>query len=241
MLGKFFGIGIGPGDPELLTVKAVRLLAESDIIYVPKARTKAESLARKIVAGYVDSEEKFCEIEFTMGKTPEELKRNYDLTAQKIIEDLRQGKKVVYLTLGDPMFYSTYIYLTKALDRNCPDIPIETVPGIPSFGAAAALANISLAEKNERIIILPIPEDLSELKDMLKEYDTLILLKVAKKLVEVIDLLEECNGLDNSVFVSHAGLENQRIERDLRKLRTQEKDQGYLSIIIVKPCKEGQK
>jgi len=75
MWGRFFGIGIGPGDPELLTVKAVRLLAESDVIYVPKARTKAESLARKIVAGYVDSEEKFCEVEFTMGKTAKELKK----------------------------------------------------------------------------------------------------------------------------------------------------------------------
>ena len=238
MWGRFFGIGIGPGDPELLTVKAVRLLAESDVIYVPKARTKAESLARKIVAGYVDSEEKFCEVEFTMGKTAKELKSSYDLSAQRIIGDLRQGKQVAYLTLGDPMLYSTYIYLTEALRRQCPDIAIETVPGIPSFGAAAALANISLAEKNERVIILPVPEDLTDLKNILRRFDTVILLKVAKKLAEVIDLLGECDCINNAVFISHAGLENQTIERDLKRLRLEENEQGYLSIIIVKRPRE---
>ena len=238
MWGRFFGIGIGPGDPELLTVKAVRLLAEADVIYVPKARTKAESLARKIVAGYVDSEEKFCEVEFTMGKTAKELKSSYDLSAQRIIGDLRQGKQVAYLTLGDPMLYSTYIYLTEALRRQCPDIAIETVPGIPSFGAAAALANISLAEKNERVIILPVPEDLTDLKNILRRFDTVILLKVAKKLAEVIDLLGECDCINNAVFISHAGLENQTIERDLKRLRLEENEQGYLSIIIVKRPRE---
>jgi len=238
MWGRFFGIGIGPGDPELLTVKAVRLLAESDVIYVPKARTKAESLARKIVAGYVDSEEKFCEVEFTMGKTAKELKSSYDLSARRIIGDLRQGKQVAYLTLGDPMLYSTYIYLTEALRRQCPDIAIETVPGIPSFGAAAALANISLAEKNERVIILPVPEDLTDLKNILRRFDTVILLKVAKKLAEVIDLLGECDCINNAVFISHAGLENQTIERDLKRLRLEENEQGYLSIIIVKRPRE---
>jgi len=238
MWGRFFGIGIGPGDPELLTVKAVRLLAESDVIYVPKARTKAESLARKIVAGYVDSEEKFCEVEFTMGKTAKELKSSYDLSARRIIGDLRQGKQVAYLTLGDPMLYSTYIYLTEALRRQCPDIAIETVPGIPSFGAAAALANISLAEKNGRVIILPVPEDLTDLKNILRRFDTVILLKVAKKLAEVIDLLGECDCINNAVFISHAGLENQTIERDLKRLRLEENEQGYLSIIIVKRPRE---
>jgi len=238
MWGRFFGIGIGPGDPELLTVKAVRLLAESDVIYVPKARTKAESLARKIVAGYVDSEEKFCEVELTMGKTAKELKSSYDLSARRIIGDLRQGKQVAYLTLGDPMLYSTYIYLTEALRRQCPDIAIETVPGIPSFGAAAALANISLAEKNERVIILPVPEDLTDLKNILRRFDTVILLKVAKKLAEVIDLLGECDCINNAVFISHAGLENQTIERDLKRLRLEENEQGYLSIIIVKRPRE---
>jgi len=173
-----------------------------------------------------------------MGKTAKELKSSYDLSARRIIGDLRQGKQVAYLTLGDPMLYSTYIYLTEALRRQCPDIAIETVPGIPSFGAAAALANISLAEKNERVIILPVPEDLTDLKNILRRFDTVILLKVAKKLAEVIDLLGECDCINNAVFISHAGLENQTIERDLKRLRLEENEQGYLSIIIVKRPRE---
>jgi precorrin-2/cobalt-factor-2 C20-methyltransferase len=232
--GSFFGIGIGPGDPELLTVKAVRLLAESDVIYVPKARIKAESLARKIVAPYVSDENKFRELEFTMGKTAEELKIYYDHSAQMILKELEQGKKVVYLTLGDPMLYSTYIYLTQALKRKCPSMSIETVPGISSFGAAAALANVSLAEKNERIIILPVPEDLSDLKGILEEFNTVILLKIAKQLPGLIALLEEIDRLKDAVFISQVGLEGQRVIRDLKQLPQLEKEPGYLSLIIIK-------
>ena len=237
--GECYGVGIGPGDPELLTVKAVRLIEEADVIYVPKAKSKEESLAREIVKGFVQDNGKFKELEFPMVRGDETLKARYDESAKAILEDLRRGLKVIYLTLGDPLVYSTYIYLIEAIKRLCPEIDIQTVPGISSYSAAASLVNVPLGEKNERVAIVSVSEDLSPLEKILKENHTTILMKVAKKLKGIIDLLEKMNLIETSVFVSHVGLEGEYVERDLRRLSNSDEKMGYLSIIIVKNKRAG--
>ena len=231
---SFYGIGVGPGDPELLTVKAVRLIEEADVIYVPRAKTKDESLARDIVQKYVKDNGKFKELEFPMVRGDKTLKARYDESARSIFKDLKDGKKVVYLTLGDPLVYSTYIYLIEAIKNMSPEINIQTVPGISSYSAAASLVNVPLGEKNERVAIVSISDDLSSLEKILKENETVILMKVAKKLDAIIDLLDKMGLIKTSVFVSHVGLEGEYVERDLKRLYNSDEKIGYLSIIIVK-------
>ena len=154
MTGKLYGLGVGPGDPELLTVKALRLVKESDVIAVPGAVAE-ESVAYKIVKGvYGELDEKtLIPIPMPMTKDPAVLEENHRKAADTIEELLKQGKQVAFLTLGDPTVYSTYLYVHKRiLERG---YEVEIVSGIPSFCAVAATLNMGLVEMAEPLHVIP--------------------------------------------------------------------------------------
>lgn len=226
-------MGIGPGDPQLITLKAASILKETESIFVPRAQTKEESKAKEIAAHLISPEAKVVELVFPMVKDPDLLMKAWKGSIEKISEELRQGKNVAYLTLGDPFLYSTYIYVIKGLKEVLPEVEIETIPGITSFSAAAALAGFPLAEGDEKVAIVSVSDDISCLRKILEEFETVVLMKVAKKLQEIIHLLEEMNLLEGAVLVSRVGLKGERIEYDLRRLKGQSEKEGYLSIILV--------
>lgn len=229
--GNFYGIGIGPGDPELLTIKAVQRIKDADCIFVPRASIKDESIALEIVKGLI-TEKEVCEQVYPMTRDKDILTDAWAKAAKEIAEKIETGINVAYLTIGDPFTFSTYIYLLQNLTRLIPPERIETIPGITSYNAAACMANFPLLEGEERLAVVPVSMDVQQLRHILHSFDTVVLMKVSKRLDSVIELLEELNLINSSLFASYVGHKDSFMTRDLIPLKGKEK--GYMSVIIVK-------
>lgn len=230
----FYGIGVGPGDPELLTLKAFNILNRVDIIFAPKAKSKDDSLAREVIENILDKKKEFIELEFPMTKDKEELKKRYKNSAKIIVQKINSGQRTAYLTIGDPLLYSTYIYLIEALKEISPSLIIETIPGISAFSAVAARFSYSMAEKNEKICICPVPDDLNDLKKTIMDHDTIVIMKVAKKLPKVVKLLQEMGHSQNAIFGSRVGMAGEKLVKGFADNTSLSEKEGYLSTIIVR-------
>ncbi len=233
----FYGIGVGPGDPELLTLKAVNILNSVDIIFAPKARIKDDSIAREIVENVLNKEKEFIELEFPMTKDKEELEKRYKKSAEIILQKINDGNQVAYLTIGDPLLYSTYIYLLGALKESAPDLTIETIPGISAYSAVAARFSYSMAEKNEKVCICPVPAEMNDLKKIILNHDTIVLMKVAKKLPELVKLLHRMGLAQDAIFGSHVGMAGEKLIEGFNHNASFSEKEGYLSTIIVRKRK----
>jgi precorrin-2/cobalt-factor-2 C20-methyltransferase len=232
--GTLYGIGVGPGDPDLITVKGANILAGSAHIFVPKARKGAESVALGIAQKHINPQAEIHEILFPMTTDRVELEKRWEESAEAIAGVLETGADACFLTLGDALLYSTYIYMLRALRRKIPDVRVVTVPGITAFSAAASLAEFPVGEAKEPVTIVPTADDLEDVRRAISAGGTVVLMKIGKRLNQILDLLEEAGAMENGVFVSHAGMDAQRIESDLRSLRGQDAEAGYLSIILIR-------
>ena len=233
--GNFYGIGLGPGDPELLTLKAIHTIQKVDCIFVPRSDTKEDSLALEIVKDHVKGK-KVIEQVYPMTKDKRTLNAAWIKAAEEISAEVLAGYDVAYLTLGDPMTFSTYIYLLRQLDTMLPSETIHTIPGITSYNAAASVANFPLLAGDEKLAVIPIPKDTMELRPILVTFDTVVLMKVAKKLDEVIQLLEEMKLTENALFASYVGQKNAYFTCDLVSLKGS--GRGYMSVLIVKRTRQ---
>jgi precorrin-2/cobalt-factor-2 C20-methyltransferase len=232
--GTLYGIGVGPGDPDLITVKGAAILGRSAHVFVPKARTSAESVALSIAQRYVSPSAAIHEILFPMTTDRSELLARWEESARAVAQVLQTGMDACFLTLGDTFLYSTYIYLLRALRDLIPDVRVVTVPGITAFSAAAAVAEFPVGEGKETVTIVPTADDLDSVRTALQGGGTVVLMKIGKRLPQILDLLEESDSIDRSAFVSHVGMENELIETDLSRLRTDDPEKrGYLSILLV--------
>jgi len=244
MAGKLSVIGIGPGDPELLTLKAVRIIKESNVLCVPKGREEGISLALSIAGKAVKLEGKeIIEAHFPMMKTRKQstehrtqnadnmLDVKWDETAGNILERLRQGADVAFLTLGDPTIYSTFFYLYEKLLKLQPDLNIEIVPGVSSINASAARANMYLGLGNDSIAVLP-ANYMDNLKATLETFNTVVLMKVNKVLNKIVDLLDEMDLVDKAVCISRVGMSDEQVIDNIRDIKQEELN--YFSMIIVR-------
>ena len=231
--GNFYGIGVGPGDPELITVKGMKILSRCKRVFVPKARIKSESIAQKVASAYIREDAEIREVLFPMVEDKEVLRKHWADSAAKILKALSSGEDACFLTLGDALLYSTYIYLVRALRDKAPQLNISTVPGITAFSAAAALTNFSIGESRNPVTIIPMSDDLDQLDQSLNGNGTIVLMKVGKRLPDIIPILERKNLLSSSVFVARAGLEGEKIVTDLNTIQDVDAKTGYLSIILV--------
>ncbi len=229
--GNFYGIGLGPGDPNLLTMKAIQTIQRVDRIFVPKSDTKEDSLALEIVKEYV-KEKRVIEQVYPMTKDKSILNAAWLRAAEEVYAEVSKGHDVAYLTLGDPMTFSTYIYLLHHLNTMLPSHVIHTIPGITSYNAAACMANYPLLTGDERLAVIPVPRDIAELRPVLETFDTVVMMKVAKKLDEVIQLIEEMNLSENALFASYIGQKDAYLTCDLVSLKGS--GRGYMSVLIVK-------
>lgn len=232
--GTLYGIGIGPGDPDLITVKAARMLGEAKHVFVPKARKGMESLALTIARKHINPDAEIHEILFPMTTDREELEAHWEESARIVGKTLETGEDACFLTLGDALLYSTYIYLLRALKRSSPGTHVVTIPGITAFSAAAALADFPVGQGKEPVTIIPTADDLEAVRHAVGSGGTVILMKIGKRLGGILDILKNAKALGRSVFVSHVGMDDQRIETDLTKLRGEDADTGYMSIILVR-------
>ncbi len=229
MAGKIYGVGVGPGDPELMTLKAVRLIEEADVLAIP-SRNRESCVAYKIAAGAVKglSEKEILPVVFPMTKDEAVLKKSHEQGARVVSELLDQGKMVVFLTLGDPTVYSTYLYLHKRLAFM--GYEAEIVSGVPSFCAAAAKLSISLGEGAESIHILPGSYPVEE---GLTLSGTKVLMKSGKQLKRVKQLL--LSRGEHAMLAENCGMDGERLAHETEGIP---EDAGYYSLVIVKDREE---
>lgn len=228
MQGKFYGIGVGPGDPELLTYKAVRLLGEVDVVAVPVAGSGKKSTAYRIAGRFIGESCRVLEIDFPMTHERSKLEEAWETGREMISTALNRGESVAFITLGDPMLYSTYIYLYHHLQQA--GYAVFTVPGINSFSAAAAAAGVPLTFGDEKMAILP-GNAVMELSDEdLEGFQTLAVFKVANYYEQVVERLEQAGRLKGSVLVINCGQPGERIVSDLKSVLGEKL--SYFSLII---------
>ena len=228
MQGKLYGVGVGPGDPELLTLKALRLIKENEIIAVPGKDILA-SVAYQIVKGaYEDLDKKtLIPVAMPMTKDPQVLKANHDKAADQVEDYLREGKNVVFLTLGDTTVYSTYLYVHKRiLERG---YGAEIVSGITSFCAVAARLNMGLVEADQPLHVIPATYKAQEMDEILKLPGTKVLMKTGKKMKQVKESIEKSG--QKAVMIENCGMPSEKIYRSAEEIP---EDSGYYSLIIVK-------
>ncbi len=203
MAGRFIGIGVGPGDPELITLKAVKALQAADIICIPKSHANKPSLAFTMVKNILDQRKQPAEIlELIFPMTKDELgnKALWTKNAGIIAEKVASGKVIAFITLGDPMFYSTFIYLYQSLKEEYPKLHLEIIPGVTSLTACAASAKIPLAEKEEVVSVIPSDFDTKLIEETAKHADNLVFIKCAYRLKELIPIVERSGFKENSTI-----------------------------------------
>jgi precorrin-2/cobalt-factor-2 C20-methyltransferase len=232
MTGKLYGVGVGPGDPELMTLKAVRIIRECDVIAVPDTgdnEMTALSIAQKALPEI--SCKKIISLALPMSRDPKLLAASHTRAANQVTRLLLDGCNVAFLTLGDPTVYSTYMYVHKIVLEM--DGQAEIVPGVPSFCAAAARLGISLAEGGEALHILPGSyQGISEGLDLA---GTKVLMKTGKSFEKLKLELESKGMLKRAKMVQRCGMKGERVFDDLAQA---EAEASYFSIIIVKDAKE---
>jgi precorrin-2/cobalt-factor-2 C20-methyltransferase len=231
-MGRLYGIGLGPGDPELVTVKASRLLGSVSWVFAPKADDALGSIAKGIALSHVAPTTKLVELVYPMTRDVEILERHWGAAAATIADVLRGGDDAAFITLGDPMLYSTCAYLVRALRRVVPEVAIEIVPGITSFCASAALTGFVLGEKDSKLLVAPAPDSLVELEQMTRQGGRLVLMKVGSRLPRLVDWLRVLGLLERSCLVSRAGLAGQRVFSNVEPGAELEQ-LGYLSTLLV--------
>ena len=203
MVGKLIGIGVGPGDPELITVKAAKALKTVNVICVPKAHADKPSMALGMIKDILDEREsppEVLKLVFPMTKDELGLKKSWAKNAGIIADKVKKGSTLAFITVGDPMFYSTFIYLCQSMKEEYPEIELEIIPGVTSLTACAASSKIALAEKEEVVTIIPSDLDPKLIEETAKHADTLILMKCAHRLKDVAPILERAGFAKNSTI-----------------------------------------
>ena len=229
-MAKLYGVGVGPGDPSLITIKARDIIASADVICVPKAKHEGESIALKIVSPYLENQH-ILEVTMPMTKDKEILRQSWVFAAGEVIKCLQDGKTVVFPTLGDVTIYSTFGYLADAVQEIMPEAEIEMIPGITSFSAAAAKLNMRLTEGSEPLVIVPDIEETS-LNEIFPKFSNAVLMKISAYWQELKDTLSGSNA--EAVIVSRIGQQGENVNRNIEAL-TEKPD--YLSLAIVKKKK----
>jgi precorrin-2/cobalt-factor-2 C20-methyltransferase len=231
MQGKLYGIGVGPGDPELLTIKAKNLLDRINTIIVPVKEAGEESTALKIMEGVVDTSSKtVVKVVFKMDKDIEKRKESRKTACAKIEEILKRGEDAAMITLGDVAVYSTYMYVNQFMKNR--GFETEIIPGIPSFCSGAAKAQISLMEGNESLAIVPAVKKLDILEEALDRFENVVIMKAGSNIVRIKEILKKRGLLLNTVVVSRAGMEGEYIGPIIDGM-----NYSYFTMMIVKKGK----
>lgn len=230
--GKLIGASLGPGDPELITRRSWAVLQSGARWLYPVKKAEESSYALSIVErGGLAIPADACELVFPMTRDADALLKAWANAAARTVELLAEGRDLVFLVEGDASTFATFGHLARVVRELVPGIEVETIPGVSSFAAAAASAEITLAEEDETLAVIPAAYGVSVISHMLDEFDTLILLKVKPMMDEVLTLLEQRGLLATSCFIEKVGSPDERIVRDLASLKGT--TVNYLSLLLV--------
>lgn len=235
-MGTFYAVGVGPGDPELLTLRAARVLSEVDSIYYPSGARRRGGLARDIVDGLGRPESVYRAVPMPMSRDRSAARGAYGGAAAAIVEELRAGRSAAWITEGDPLFYSTFIHLRDELRGLVPGLRMEIVPGVTSVQAGAARAGFALARLDDRVAIIPAAYGIERLPALLEQFTTVVLMKINRDLDRLLDLLEALPWPSRAVYLERIGQPGERVVTDLASLRGRERH--YFSMVIVQRTPE---
>ena len=239
-LGKFIGIGVGPGPAGFIPVAALDALKMADVIFTPRARSAETSVAQKCLDGLGLDTGRFREVLYNMDSERSHMEEHYEQLASEIAEELRKGSTVAYLTLGDSLTYSTYGYTLAALLKILPNLGHQTFPGITSYAAIASALDFPLGQGKERTLILPCPDDMESLRSEIESHEIIVLMKIGHRLPAVISLLSELKIAEHCVLASRIGLPGEVLCPDLSRLPEDSQSLGYLSTMLIRQNAPGQ-
>jgi len=228
MAQPIYAIGIGTGDPELLTLKAKRLLEESDLVFVPQSSLQGKSVAREVVKHYIP-ESKIKMVYFPMNNVKSDLAERYAELARQMVEACETGITLSYVTMGDPTIFSTSIYLSEQLIAQ--GAVVQHIPGINSINAASTMLGLPLCVKGENFAVYEMPEDVERAVDLIRHHSTTVFMKVNKKLPALMEAVSLSNP-EIAYLVRRMGLDNEMVF-DLTN-SANPPDAAYLSVAVIK-------
>lgn len=232
-LGKLYGVGIGPGDPQLITLKAYDLLSKAPVVCVPQGNKSESGFTWNIIKDIPRSnKQEILNLHFPMTHDAQELQKYWEEATDVIWQKISNGLDCVFVTEGDPLLYGTFVHVYRLLRQRHPNVKIEIVPGISSILAGAAKAQIPLADGDESIAILPATINRKALKLALLNFDTVVLLKVNRSIEPVLNLLREFNLTDKATFISKVTSAEEEIVTNVAQLAGRSVE--YMSLIIVR-------
>jgi precorrin-2/cobalt-factor-2 C20-methyltransferase len=234
--GTLFGIGVGPGDPELVTVKAAKILGQVDIVFAAASTKNHHSLAKDIARPYIPKATPLRMLKFPMTRDKNETRSAWKQHARTIIAALENGQDVAFLTLGDAMTYSTFGYIVKHIKTFAPHLKIETIPGISSYQAAAARLNTPLVEGEESLMVVSGAKGGNRLRAMGNKPENVVFLKAYRNVRDITDAITENGSYQHCVGIKNCGHENEEIIPNIEELKKQ--TPNYWTLIIAKKKRE---
>ena len=230
--GTLFGISIGTGDPELITVKALRILQSCKVVAFPSGVNNRSGIAQRIIQSWLHPQQELLPLDFPYIKSEIELKAAWHKAAEKVWQYLNQGVDICFACLGDISFYSTFTYLAQTIQVQHPMVKIVTVPGVCSPMAIASVLGIPLTVSQQRLAILPAMYSIQELEKTLSWAEVVVLLKVNSVYEQVWQILQQRNLLSTSCIVEKVTFPEQKVYRDLTNYPRL--NLSYFSIMLIK-------
>jgi len=230
--GILYGIGVGPGDPELITIKAVGILKQVDLVFAAASTKNNHSLAVDIARAHIPEKTPVQLLRFPMTRQKDEIRKAWKEHAQTIIAALDAGRNAAFLTLGDSMTYSTFGYISRYVQALAPHLEVQTVPGITSYQAAAARLNAPLVEGEESLMVVSGANGGNRLRDLSGKPENVVFLKAYRHVRDIRAAVDEIGTYTSCVGVKNCGHADEEIIPDLEELSA--KRPNYWTLIIAK-------
>ena len=230
-IGTLYGVSVGTGDPELITVKGLRILQTSPVVAFPSGVNSSSGIAQNIINPWLQPHQHTLALEFPYVRDEQVLATAWEQAAQQVVYYLQQGMDVAFACLGDISFYSTFTYLAQVLRQRYPKISIKTIPGVCSPMAIAAELGIPLTVNQQKMTVLPALYSIEELETALDLAEIVVLLKVSSVYEQVWQILEQRNLLTKSAIVEKATFTEQKIYRNLQQYP--KLNLSYFSVLLI--------
>ncbi len=237
--GTLYAIGVGPGDPDFLTLKALKILKKIRFIFTAASGEKKKSLALTIALPHLKNKPEIIPLIFPMVRDKTILEEAWEKAALKVLSVLDKGEDAAFVTLGDPSTYSTFTYLHRVLTQKRPEVNVQIVPGITSFQAAAARVQIPLAEGEESLMIVSGAKGSTEIEKAIDCCDNMVIMKAYKYYRDIVDTLERLNLLDKTVAVRRIGLKGESVTNRLKEWDGQ--SPSYFTLLLTKKGNQAKK
>jgi precorrin-2/cobalt-factor-2 C20-methyltransferase len=230
--GTLYGIGVGPGDPDLITIKAAKILNQVDIVFAAASTKNSHSLAVNIAREHIPESATVIRLQFPMTRDKDKTRKAWKSHAQTIIAQLEEGRNAAFLTLGDSMTYSTYGYVLKYVQKLAPYLDVQTVPGITSYQAAAARLNTPLVEGEESLMVVSGVKGGNRLRELCAKPENIVFLKAYRNVTDIKAAIDESGKYPSCVGVRSCGHPDEEIVRDIEELSR--RDPNYWTLILTK-------